>query len=85
MADNTTTTDASVASGGQSPGIVSAADVADALQNPASFSVEGLSQSNRSMSEYETAWKLSLKMARAGRRRHPLAGIGIAQVVPPGP
>lgn len=66
------------------PGI-SDADIADAAANPHSFSVEGLSQTNRSLSELIEADKYLRQRSRAARRRHPLSGIGIATAIPPGP
>ena len=64
---------------------VSDSDFAEAAANPSSFSVEGLSQTNRSLSELIAADKYLRQRNRAARRRNPLAGIGITQVVPPGP
>jgi len=78
MEDNRNTTGATV------PG-VSDSDFAEAASNPSSFSVEGLSQTNRPLSELIEADKYMRRRARAACRRHPLAGISITQVVPPGP
>ena len=78
MEDNTKTGAATA------PG-VSDSDFAEAASNPSSFSVEGLSQTNRPLSELIAADKYLRKRNRAACRRHPLAGIGITQVVPPGP
>lgn len=64
------------------PGIT-AADIAEAAANPSSFSVEGLSQSNRSLSELIAADKYLRKRSLVGRRRHPLAGL-ISHAIPPG-
>lgn len=64
---------------------VSDADFAEAAANPSSFSVDGLSQTNRGLSELIAADKYLRARGRAARRRNPLAGIGIAQVIPPGP
>lgn len=64
------------------PGI-SAADIADAAANPSSFSVEGLSQSNRSLSELIAADKYLRGRARLSCRRHPLAGL-VSHIIPPG-
>ncbi len=66
------------------PGI-SDADIADAAANPHSFSVEGLSQTNRPLSELIEADKYLRQRGRAARRSHPLSGIGIATAIPPGP
>ena len=63
---------------------VSDSDFAEAVANPSSFSVEGLSQTNRSLSELIAADRYLRKRAMVGRRRHPLAGIGIAHAIPPG-
>lgn len=64
---------------------ISEAEIAEAVQNPASFSVDGLQQSNRSLSELIAADKYLRMRNRAARRRHPLSGIGIAHAIPPGP
>ena len=53
----------------------------DAIQNPASFSVDGLSQTNRSMSDLVTGLKELRKYRKA--RRHPLAGM-VSHLIPPG-
>jgi len=58
-------------------------DIADAAANPSSFSVDGLSQTNRSLSEMIEADKYLRKRARAGRRRHPLSGM-VSHLIPPG-
>ena len=76
MADNQTDT-------AQTPGI-SDTDFAEAAGNPQSFTVDGLSQTNRSISDMIAADKYLRQRARAARRRHPLAGIGIAHAIPPG-
>ena len=78
MADNTNTSAATV------PGVTDS-DFAEAAANPSSFSVEGLTQTNRPLSELIAADKYLRKRNRAACRRRPLAGIGIAHVVPPGP
>ena len=62
---------------------VSDSDFAEAVANPSSFSVDGLSQSNRSLSELIMADKYLRKRALVGRRRHPLAGM-ISHAIPPG-
>lgn len=80
MADDKTTAVGVVPSLG-----VSDSEFAEAAASPSSFSVEGLSQSNRSISELIAADAYMRKRARAVRRRHPLAGVGISYVVPPGP
>lgn len=79
MADSTNTTGAATAPG------VTDSDFAEAAANPSSFSVEGLSQTNRPLSELIAADKYLRQRSRASRRRAPLAGIGFAQVIPPGP
>lgn len=53
----------------------------DAIQNPASFSVDGLSQTNRSMSDLVTGLKELRKQRKM--RRHPLSGM-VSHLVPPG-
>ena len=62
---------------------VSDSDFADAVANPSSFSVEGLSQSNRSIQELIAADKYLRGRANAKRGRHPLAGL-VSHVIPPG-
>lgn len=62
---------------------VTDSDFAEAVANPSSFSVDGLSQTNRSLSELIAADKYLRNRARAGRRRHPLAGM-VTHLVPPG-
>lgn len=62
---------------------VSDADFAEAAANPSSFSVDGLSQTNRPLTELIAADQYLRKRARAGRRRHPLAGM-VSHLVPPG-
>lgn len=64
------------------PGIT-AADIAEAAANPSSFSVEGLSQSNRSLSELITADKYLRTLRRSRRGGNPLAGM-ISHAIPPG-
>ena len=60
------------------------ADFAEAIQSPASFSVEGLSQSNRSVNELIAADKyLRGRSLLNGRRRHPLSGL-VTHLIPPG-
>lgn len=63
---------------------VSDSDFAEAVANPSSFSVDGLSQSNRSLSELIAADKYLRTRARAARRRHPLSGL-VTHIIPPGP
>ena len=65
-----------------SPG-VSDQDFADAVANPSSFSVDGLSQTNRPLSDLIAADKYLRIRARAKCRRHPLAGM-VSHLVPPG-
>ena len=59
----------------------SGAILEDALQNPASFSVDGLSQTNRSMSDLVTGLKELRKYRKM--RRHPLSGL-VSHIIPPG-
>jgi len=54
---------------------ISEADFADAIANPSSFSVEGLSQSNRSLGELIAADKYLRARRLVSHRRHPLAGL----------
>lgn len=78
MADeNTQTQEAPSAPG------ISDRDFADAAANPSSFSVDGLSQSNRPLTELIAADKYLRKRALVSRRRHPLAGM-VSHMVPPG-
>ena len=62
---------------------VSDADFQEAVSNPSSFSVDGLTQSNRSLSELIAADKYLRMRARARRRKHPLAGM-VSHLIPPG-
>lgn len=62
---------------------VSDEDFAEAAANPSSFSVDGLSQTNRPLTELIAADQYLRKRARAGRRRHPLEGM-VSHLVPPG-
>lgn len=83
MADNNTITEAvSEAHAAPVPGITPA-DIADAAANPQSFSVEGLSQTNRSINDLITADKYLRNLKRARCRRHPLAGM-VTHLIPPG-
>lgn len=59
------------------------AAISEAAANPSSFSVDGLSQTNRSLSELIAADQYLRKRARAARRRHPLSGL-VSHIVPPG-
>ena len=59
------------------------AAISEAAANPSSFSVDGLSQSNRSISELIAADQYLRKRARAARRHHPLSGL-VSHLVPPG-
>lgn len=62
---------------------VSDSEFAEAVANPSSFSVDGLSQTNRPISDLIAADKYMRKRAMAGRRRHPLAGM-VSHLIPPG-
>lgn len=62
---------------------VSDAAFEEAANNPSSFSVEGLNQSNRSISELIAADKYLRKRALA-RRRNPLGGL-VTRMIAPGP
>lgn len=63
---------------------VAESDIAEAAANPASFSVDGLSQTNRSLSELIVADKYLRKRSLMRRRAHPLCGL-VSKVIPPGP
>lgn len=63
---------------------LSEAALAEAAASPSSFSVDGLSQSNRPISDLIAADQYLRKRARSARRRHPLAGL-VSHVIPPGP
>lgn len=63
---------------------LSDADIADAAANPSSFSVDGLSQTNRPIGELIAADKYLRKRALLNRRRHPLAGL-VSHAIAPGP
>lgn len=62
---------------------VADADFAEAVATPSSFSVEGLSQTNRPISELIAADKYLRKRAMGARRRHPLSGL-VTHLTPPG-
>jgi len=61
---------------------VTDADFAEAISNPNSFSVDGLSQTNRPLSELIAADKY-LRKRNLARRRNPLGGL-VTHMVPPG-
>ncbi len=81
MADNTTSSE-TMATTSPIPGIAPE-DIADAAANPHSFSVEGLSQTNRSISDLIAADKYLRNLKRSRCRRHPLAGM-VSHLIPPG-
>lgn len=60
------------------------AAITEAALNPSSFSVEGLSQTNRSISDLITADKYLRKRALLSRRRPPICGL-VSRIIPPGP
>ena len=64
-------------------GVVPGVDIADAAANPSSFSVEGLTQTNRSISDLIAADKYLRNLRRSRCRRHPLAGM-VTHMIPPG-
>lgn len=68
--------------GATTPGVADS-DFAEAVSNPSSFNVEGLSQTNRSISELIAADKYLRSRNAAKRRRHPLAGL-VSHLIPPG-
>ena len=83
MADNITSSETTeTATTSPVPGITPA-DIADAAANPHSFSVEGLSQTNRSINDLITADKYLRNLKRSRCRRHPLAGL-VSHLIPPG-
>ena len=63
---------------------VSDAELAEAMMSPLSFSVEGLSQSNRSVSELIAADKYIRGRRLMSRGGSPLAGL-ISHAIVPGP
>lgn len=65
---------------------VSDAELAEAMRSPSSFSVEGLSQSNRSISELIAADKYlrGRRLVSGGAGGSPLAGL-ISHAIAPGP
>jgi hypothetical protein len=63
---------------------VTESDIAEAAANPSSFSVDGLSQTNRSLSELIAADKYLRKRSLLKRRAHPLLGL-VSKVIPSGP
>lgn len=68
---------------GQNQNGVTDAELTEAMMSPSSFSVEGLSQSNRSVRELIEADQYLRGRALLSRRRHPLAGM-IAHAIPVG-
>ena len=66
----------------QTPG-VSDSDFAEAIANPSSFTVDGLSQVNNSLYGMIAADKYLRQRSRKMRRRHPLSGM-VTHLVPPG-
>lgn len=62
---------------------VTDSDIAEAAANPSSFSVDGLSQTNRPISDLIEADKYLRKRAMGRRRGHPLAGL-VSHLVSPG-
>lgn len=63
---------------------VTESDIAEAAANPSSFSVDGLSQTNRSVTELITADKYLRKRSLMKRRAHPLSGL-VSKIISPGP
>lgn len=84
MADNITSSETIAAEVNPTPvpGI-SPADIAEAAANPQSFSVEGLSQTNRSVSDLIAADKYLRALRRSRRGGNPFAGM-ISHAIPPG-
>lgn len=83
MADSSTSSETTAtATTAPVPGITPA-DIADAAANPQSFSVEGLSQTNRSIPDLIAADKYLRNLKRSRCHRHPLAGM-VSHIIPPG-
>ena len=82
IAANTNATSATPAARPDSPA-PSGVDIADAAANPSSFSVEGLSQTNRPISDLIAADKYLRNLRRSRCRRHPLSGM-VTHMIPPG-
>lgn len=64
--------------------LVTESDIAEAAASPSSFSIDGLSQTNRSLSELIAADKYLRKRSLIRRRAHPLSGL-VSKVISPGP
>ena len=62
---------------------VSDSEFADAIANPSSFTVDGLSQVNNSLYGLIAADKYMRQRSRKMRRRHPLSGM-VTHLTPPG-
>ena len=62
---------------------ISDTDFAEAVNNPHSFSVDGLSQTNRSVAELIAADKYLRSRNACKRRRNPFAGL-CTHAIPPG-
>ncbi len=86
MADESTTTTTTTTTTATGAAGVSDADFAEAAGNPQSFSVEGLSQTNRSLTELIAADKYLRGRARMAQkpRRHPLCGL-VSHIITPSP
>lgn len=82
IAANTNATSTTPAARLDSPALPGV-DIADAAANPSSFSVEGLTQTNRSISDLIAADKYLRNLRRSRCRRHPLAGM-VTHMIPPG-
>ena len=80
--DTASTTTETTANAAAAAGL-SPADIAEAMANPQSFSVDGLSQTNRSFSDQREGWRLLNVMKRSRCRCHPLAGM-VSHLIPPG-
>ena len=84
MADNSTSSETIAAEVNPTPvpGI-SPADIAEAAAKPRSFSLDGISQSNHSVSELIAADKYLRTLRRSRRGGNPFAGM-ISHAIPPG-
>lgn len=83
MADNSTSeTNAAEVNSTPVHGI-SPADIAEAASKPRSFTLDGISQSNHSVSELIAADKYLRTLRRSRRGGNPFAGM-ISHAIPPG-
>lgn len=64
---------------------ISLAEIAEAAASPASFSVDGLSQTSRSIGELIAADKYLRKRALLGRRGRSPLSVLVSRMICPGP